>query len=89
VNSHNIASHQSLTATLRKGTPMDIREHLDVDEASRLAVTATAVDLEHWARSAAVHGQVGLQDLVGVLDALRAASVPQHSASAFPTLAAS
>jgi hypothetical protein len=69
---------------------MDIREHLDVDEASRLAVTATAFDLEYWARNVAVHGQVDLHDLVDVLDALRAASVPQHSApSAFPTLAAS
>ena len=52
---------------------------LSVDEASRLAVTATAADLEDWARSVAVHGQVSLDDLVDVLDVLRADSVPQHS----------
>jgi hypothetical protein len=69
---------------------MNNPEQLSVDEASRLAVTATAADLEYWAHSVAVHGQVDLRDLVGVLDAFRAASAPQHSAHpAFPTLAAS
>jgi hypothetical protein len=68
---------------------MDIAE-LSVDEASRLAVTATAADLEYWARSVAVHGKVDLHDLVGVLDALFAASAPQHSAaSVLTTLTAS
>jgi hypothetical protein len=57
-------------------------QQLSVDEASRLAVTATAADLEHWARSAAVHGQVDVDDLIGCLDALRAASVPEHAAPA-------
>lgn len=68
---------------------MNISDLLNVEEASRLAVTATAADLEYWARSVAVRGQVELHDLVGVLDALRAASAPQHSAPAFPALAAS
>jgi hypothetical protein len=58
---------------------MNTPQQLSVDEASRLAVTATAADLEYWARSVAAHGQIKLDDLVGVLDALRTASVPQHS----------
>ena len=68
---------------------MNIPEQLSVDEASRLAVTATAADLEYWARSVAVHGQVDFHDLVHFLDALREASAPQYSALTFPTLAAS
>jgi len=69
---------------------MNTPELLNVDEASRLAVTATADDLQDWAHSVAVRGQVGLRDLVDVLDVLRAHSVPQYSeASAFPALAAS
>ena len=69
---------------------MNMTQQLSAAEASRLAVTATAADLEDWARSVAVHGQVDFHDLVGVLDVLRAASAPRHSApSAFPTLAAS
>ena len=69
---------------------MNIPQPISVDEASRLAVTAAASDLEDWARSVAVHGQIDFHDLVGVLDVLRAASAPRHSApSAFPTLAAS
>jgi hypothetical protein len=66
---------------------MNTSPQLSVDEASRLAVTATAADLEHWARSVAVHGHVALDDLVDVLDLLREASVPQHSpATTFPAL---
>ena len=69
---------------------MNIPEPLSVDEASRLAVTATVADVQDWALSAAVRGQVALTDLFDVLDVLRAASVPQSSdASAFPGLAAS
>ena len=69
---------------------MNTPEPLTVEEASRLAVTATATDLEDWALSVAVHGQVRLSDLVDVLDILRTASVPQNSqAPAFPALAAS
>ena len=72
---------------------MNISQHPskdDTDEASRLAVTATAADLEDWARSVADHGQVDLHDLVHVLNILRADSVPQHSSPAlFPALAAS
>jgi hypothetical protein len=61
---------------------------LTVDEASRLAVTALASDLEYWARSVAHLGRVDLEDLVGVLDVLRAHSVPQHSARSYATAAA-
>ena len=66
---------------------MNTYQPLRVDEASRLAVTAT--DLEHWAHSVTVRGRVNLEDLVDILDVLRAASVPQHSATpTFPALAA-
>jgi hypothetical protein len=68
---------------------MDTAQQLSVDEASRLAVTATVSDLEYWARSVAVHGQVDLDHLAGFLDALREDSAPRRSAAAFPTLAAS
>jgi hypothetical protein len=69
---------------------MNTPEPLSVDEASRLAVTATAADLQDWAVSVAVHGQVPLSDLVDVLDVLRKDSVPEYSdASCFPALAAS
>jgi hypothetical protein len=34
-------------------------------------------DLEYWAHSIAVDGQVSLLDLVRLLDALRDASIPQ------------
>jgi hypothetical protein len=69
---------------------MSTAEHLSVEDASRLAVTATAADLEYWARTVAVDGQVGLNDLVRCLDMLREASAPEPSAAAHvPTLAAS
>ena len=61
---------------------MSTAQQLSVEEASRLAVTATVADLEYWAHAVAVRGQVDLDDLVGCLDALRAASVPQRSAPA-------
>jgi hypothetical protein len=67
---------------------MNISHQLSVDQASRLAVTAVAADLEHWACSVAVQGQVDLNDLVGILDAFRAASVPLSAKSTFPVLAA-
>lgn len=57
---------------------MNNRQHLSVEDASRLAVTATVADVEHWARSVAVRGQIDLHDLVGALETLRAASIPQH-----------
>lgn len=65
---------------------MNTSQHLTVDEASRLAVTATAADLEHWARSAAVQGRVELAELVDALDMLRAASRPQGCVHAAPVL---
>ena len=54
---------------------------LSVEEASRLAVTATVADLEDWARSAAVRGSVELTELVRVLHVLRSDSLPQHEAA--------
>jgi len=69
---------------------MHIPHQLSTDEASRLAITAAVADLEYWARHSAVHGQIDLDSLVGVLDALREASAPQYSARpTFPALAAS
>ena len=56
---------------------MNTAPQLSVDEASRLAVTATVADLEDWARSAAAQGKVDLVDLIDVLDVLRADCVPQ------------
>jgi hypothetical protein len=61
---------------------MNTRHNLGAEEASRLAVTATVADLEHWGRSAAVNGQIGLADLVRVLDVLRSASQPGQTTSA-------
>ena len=58
--------------------------HLSMEEASRLAVTATVADLEDWSHSIAVHGQIELADLLDVLQLLRSASVPRHHSS--PTL---
>jgi len=64
-----------------KTTPDITNQHLSVDEASRLAVTATAADLEDWARGVAVDGRVEVTDLVDVLDLLRAHSTPEQSAA--------
>jgi hypothetical protein len=60
---------------------MNNRQDLSVEEASRLAVTATVADLEDWGHSVAVHGQIELEDLVGVLDVLRSASLPHQQAT--------
>jgi hypothetical protein len=58
--------------------------HLNVEEASRLAVTATVADLEDWSHSVAVRGQIELADFLDVLQMLRSASLPQHQST--PTL---
>ena len=69
---------------------MNTPYEMSVEEASRLAVTATADDLHDWAHSVADHGKVALRDLLDILGVLRAHSVPQYSEeSPFPTLAAS
>jgi hypothetical protein len=67
---------------------LSFAEQLSVDEASRLAVTATVADLEYWAHAVAVGGQIDLEDLVGVLDALRSESLPQQPANNFAAAAA-
>ena len=55
---------------------MDVRDELTQDQATRLAVTAVAADLEYWARNASVQGRVGLNDLIQILDMIRLASIP-------------
>jgi len=54
-------------------------EALTAEESSRLAVTATVTDLEYWAHTVAVDGRLDLLDLLRVLDAVRASSVPQSA----------
>jgi hypothetical protein len=61
---------------------------MTAEEASRLAVTAVAADLEYWAHSVSDQGQIDLDDLIGVLDVLRAGSVPQHPAPSYASFAA-
>jgi hypothetical protein len=53
-----------------------IIEEITAEQASRLAVTALATDLEYWARTVSVDSRVGLNDLTRALDAVRDASVP-------------
>lgn len=50
---------------------------LTVEEASRMAVTAVTSDVEYWARSVAVAGHVGLNDLTRVLEVIRQSSLPE------------
>jgi hypothetical protein len=50
---------------------MDAGDELTVEQASRLAVTAIAADLEYWARTASIQGHVGLNDLIRTLDIIR------------------
>jgi hypothetical protein len=69
---------------------MNQPDELSEEEASRQATTAVASDLEFWARRVAVRGQLNLSDLVAVLDALRAESVPEQAEPpALSTLTAS
>ena len=51
-------------------------DELTAEEASRLAVTALAADLEFWARTVSVDGWVGVNDLIRTLDLIREAGVP-------------
>jgi hypothetical protein len=53
-----------------------ITDEITPEEASRLAVTALAADLEFWARTVCVNGRVGLNDLIRTLDLVREAGVP-------------
>ena len=61
---------------------MNSHHYLSVEDASRLAVTATIADLGHWACSVAVDEQIPLADLFAVLELLRAASLPERQPSA-------
>jgi hypothetical protein len=68
---------------------MNNHHHLSVEEASRLAVTATAADLGDWASDVASDGKVDLVELIGVLDVLRSSCQPEQTAPALVTLSAS
>jgi hypothetical protein len=50
-------------------------DDLTPEQASRMAVIAVTSDLEFWARSVSVEGQVGLNDLTRTLDMIRDASL--------------
>ena len=56
---------------------MDAGDELTAEQASRLAVTAVATDLEYWARTASVEGYVGLNDLIRTLDMIRLDGTPE------------
>jgi hypothetical protein len=56
---------------------LDADDELTAEQASRLAVTAVAADLEYWARTASVQGRVGLNDLIRALDMVRLDSTPE------------
>ena len=58
---------------------MHVPQPLTVEESSRLAVTATVTDLEYWAHHVADEGRLDLLELLRVLDAIRASSVPQSA----------
>jgi hypothetical protein len=53
---------------------VDTHRELTAENASRMAITAVTADLEYWARSAAIDGYVGLNDLTRTLDVIRRAS---------------
>jgi hypothetical protein len=57
-------------------------DELSPEEAGRITVMAVTADLEHWARRAAVGGNVSLRELYGVLDTLRSTSLPTPTRSA-------
>lgn len=53
-----------------------IHQGITAEQASRMAVTALASDIEYWARESARDGQVSVDDLTRVLDVVREASRP-------------
>jgi hypothetical protein len=62
---------------------MDNHHELTPEQASRMAATAVTTDLEYWARTAAVDGWVGLNDLTRALDVIREASTPDVVGNTF------
>ena len=50
---------------------------LTPEHAGRLTAIAVTADLEYWARTAAVDGRVGLNDLTRALDVVREASTSE------------
>jgi len=67
---------------------MNAHSDLTPEYASRLAVTALVADLEHWAISVAVDGQVAAEDLIRTLDLVREAALPDTAASYEPAATA-
>ena len=61
--------------TQLKTHAMETEVPLTTDQASRLAVIAATEDLEYWAGTASVDGQVALNDLVRILDLVRDACI--------------
>jgi hypothetical protein len=53
---------------------MDSYHELTAEHAGRMTAIAVTADLEYWARTASVDGQVGLNDLTRALDVIREAS---------------
>jgi hypothetical protein len=53
---------------------VDSYHELTAEHASRMTAITVAADLEYWARTASVDGQVGLNDLTRALDVIREAS---------------
>ena len=53
---------------------MHTQQELTPELASRMAVIAVTTDIEYWARTACVDGQVGMNDLIRTLDVIREAS---------------
>jgi hypothetical protein len=62
---------------MRKSKRMNAGDELTEENASRMAVTAVAADLEYWARDASIDGRVGLNDLIRILDVIRLDSAPE------------
>jgi len=60
-----------------KALTPDAHDEMSAEQASRMAVTAVTADLEYWARTTAVDGRVGLNDLTRTLDVIRRASIPE------------
>jgi hypothetical protein len=56
---------------------MDSHHELTPECAGLLTAIAVTADLEYWARTAAVDGRVGLNDLTRALDVIREASTAE------------
>lgn len=64
---------QSVGRSVEPMAVTDTQSQMTLEQAGRLAVIAVAADLECWARTASVDGNVGLNDLTRTLDLIRGA----------------